>query len=232
MNKSWLCGNMCKTREIYQLNKYLSFLQITSNCSLKNMNKFIERLDCTVKHMDVKLGHSQACYMDNASCKSIFSPVPILASYSDGIDLPVQFNELPNKNLQGPVFESECELATTHLVPEPINLRSRDKIGMLRLPAGWVVCNRLQTSDEILIHVNDDIQIDKSIRFTELENVEIRMRGVRYEEEVPFKIDTVDVAQTVLKNIDEIRVCCGTQRRSKLTYSSDQLMHLLRTLEE
>lgn len=132
------------------------------------------------------------------------------ATKSDPTEIPPQAEKDINP---GKSVLNECS-PTSEEPPDDNKHWSCSKVGLLKLPPRWVVCNRPQTFDKVLVHINDDTQIDKSIKFQDGADVEIKIKGINYKSELPFKIETVEDAQILLKKINWLRVCRGTEKNS------------------
>jgi hypothetical protein len=67
----WQCGFLCKDNEASLINRFKQFLISVSNClAIRNIPRLIKSIGiCTVKQSN-KLGHSQACYINDKLCKS------------------------------------------------------------------------------------------------------------------------------------------------------------------
>lgn len=87
------------------------------------------------------------------------------------------------------------------------------RVNELILPEGWIVCNTLDDSRKILVHVNPKtIQIDKSIIFRDISPPEIIFRGtVHFKGELTkVKVTSLLEAQKIVNTVAILKVCEGT----------------------
>ena len=99
--------------------------------------------------------------------------------------------------------------------PEPDRPWNLGEIQKLNLPAGWVCCNTLQNHCSVLTHINQSIQIDKSITLKSLQPPQITIRGVILEDYTPKNLNSIADAQNLLNFVNNLRICEGTGRKDK-----------------
>ena len=80
--KTWECSNVCIEPTEYLLSKYVKLINLVEEINVQNSRNFINVVfHCSNKNNYNKLGHSQACYIDPESCKSIFIVFEILSPH-------------------------------------------------------------------------------------------------------------------------------------------------------
>ncbi|KAK3920712.1 THAP domain-containing protein 1 [Frankliniella fusca] len=90
------------------------------------------------------------------------------------------------------------------------SLWSCDKIHSLKIPIHWVVGNTIEVGSKVLYHIDPKTEQTKSITFSDQQpKLIIKFRGVK-SRKIFKDVNTVEEAQSLLEEIDKIKLCTGT----------------------
>ncbi|KAK3918906.1 Transposable element P transposase [Frankliniella fusca] len=90
------------------------------------------------------------------------------------------------------------------------SLWSCDKIHSFKIPINWVVGNTIEVGSKVLYHIDPKTEQTKSITFSDQQpKLIIKFRGVK-SRKIFEDVNTVEEAQSLLEEIDKIKLCTGT----------------------